>query len=120
MLEAGDRLEQQCTRGVAAHRILVPVLAELGPDHFDCEEHRRLREELVCRRPDGDPELNARAASEGIDERTAQELLLRLKERRIRRELSDADPARTIELQASLAKILAAVEDLAASQAFSR
>ena len=65
-------------------------------------------------------ELDARATSEGIDERTAEQLLLRLRERQIRRELSDADPARTMELQASLAKILATVEELAAAQAFSR
>jgi len=46
--------------------------------------------------------------------------LLRLRERQIRRELGDADPARTLELQASLAKIVATVEELAAAQAFSR
>ena len=34
-------------------------------------------------------------------------------------ELGDADPARTLELQASLAKIVATVEELAAAQAFS-
>jgi hypothetical protein len=65
-------------------------------------------------------ELDARAAAEGIDERTAEELLLRLRERRIRRELIDADPSRTLELQAALARILAAVEELAAAQPLSR
>jgi len=95
------------------------ILAELGPDHFDSEEHRRLRQELVAG-GSTDPELDAVAVAEGIDERTAQELLLRLKERRIRRELSDADPSRTIELQGALAKILEAVEELATAQLTAR
>jgi hypothetical protein len=126
LLEAGERLEQNALAGVAAHPTLVPVLAELGPEHFDGEQHRRLREQLVSGgEPDEDlvglvAELDARATSEGIDERTAEQLLLGLRARRIKRELSDADPARTMELQASLAKIQATVEELAASQAFSR
>jgi DNA primase len=126
LLDAGERLEQNALAGVAAHLALVPVLAELGPEHFDREEHRRLREQLVSGgEPDAElvglvAELDARATSEGIDERTAEQLLLRLRERQIRRELSDADPARTLELQASLAKIVATVEELASAQAFSR
>jgi DNA primase len=119
LLDAGDRLERNALAGVTAHRSLLPVLAELGPEHFDSEEHRRLREELVAG-ASADPELDARAVSEGIDERTAQELLLRLKQRRIRRQLIDADPARTIELQGALAKILEAVEDLATAQLTAR
>jgi DNA primase len=126
LLDAGERLEQNALAGVAAHPALLSVLAELGPEHFDGEKHRRLREQLVSGgEPDAElvglaAELDARATSEGIDERTAEQLLLRLRERQIRRELSDADPARTLELQASLAKIVATVEELAASQAFSR
>jgi DNA primase len=126
LLDAGERLEQNALAGVAAHPALLPVLAELGPEHFDGADHRRLREQLVSGgEPDAElvglaAELDARATSEGIDERTAEQLLLRLRERQIRRELSDADPARTLELQASLAKIVATVEELAASQAFSR
>ena len=119
LLDAGARLERDALAGVTAHRSLVPILAELGPEHFDSDEHRRLRDDLV---KDGraDPELDARAAAEGIDERTAEELLLRLRERRIRRELADADPARTLELQATLAKIHDAVEQLASAQVISR
>ena len=119
LLDAGDRLERYALAGVVAHRTLVPILAELGPEHFDSGEHRALRESLISGGAI-DPELDARAAAEGIDERTAEELLLRLRERRIRRELADADPARTLELQAALAKIRAAVEDLAASQSLAR
>jgi DNA primase len=119
LLDAGARLERNALAGVTAHRSLVPVLAELGPEHFDSEDHRRLRDELVAGGA-ADPELDARAASEGIDERTAEELLLRLRERRIRRELSDADPARTLELQATLARIRDAIEQLASAQPISR
>jgi DNA primase len=126
LLDAGERLERNALAGVAAHRSLVSVLAELGPEHFDSDLHRRIRNQLLSgAEPESDlvgvvAELDARAASEGIDERTAQELLLRLKERRIRRELTDADPARTIELQGALAKILDAVEELASAQLLAR
>jgi DNA primase len=119
LLDAGSRLERNALAGVTAHRSLVPVLAELGPEHFDSEDHRRLREQLVGG-GERDPELDARAAAEGIDERTAEELLLRLRERRIRRELADADPARTLELQATLAKIRQAIEQLASAQPIPR
>jgi len=126
LLDAGERLEQNALAGVAAHRSLIPILAELGPEHFDREDLRRLREQLLSgAEPEGDlvgllAELDARATSEGIDERTAEQLLLRLRERQIRRELIDADPARTLELQASLARIHSTVEELAAAQVFSR
>src|SRR5213594_3605120 len=126
LLDAGERLERNALAGVAVHRSLVAVLAELGPEHFDSDLHRRVRGLLLGETAD-DPELvgalaelDARAAADGIDERTAEELLLRLRERRIRRELADADPSRTLELQAALAKIRTAVEELAAAQALSR
>ncbi|MFY9579910.1 MAG: DNA primase [Gaiellaceae bacterium] len=126
LLDAGDRLERNALAGVAVHRSLVPVLAELGPEHFDSDLHRRVRGLLLGETAE-DPELvgalaelDARAAADGIDERTAEELLLRLRERRIRRELADADPSRTLELQAALAKIRTAVEELAAAQPLSR
>jgi DNA primase len=119
LLDAGARLERDALAGVTAHRSLVPILAELGPEHFDSEEHRRLRDQLLSG-GELDPELDARAAAEGIDERTAEELLLRLRERLIRRELSDADPARTLELQATLARIRSAIEQLASAQPISR
>src|SRR5439155_20559583 len=37
LLDAGDRLERNALAGVTAHRALVPVLAELDPEHFDSE-----------------------------------------------------------------------------------
>src|SRR4051812_27110865 len=67
LLDAGERLEQNALAGVAAHPALVPVLAELGPEHFDGEQHRRLRDQLVSGgEPDAElvglvAELDARA-----------------------------------------------------------
>ena len=90
----------------------------MSPDHFDNELHRRLRANLV----DGGEaeadlvpliaELDARAAADAIDEATGKELLLRLRERMLRRELADADPERTKELQEQLEKVRAAVGEL--------
>jgi len=126
LLDAGDRLERNALAGVAVHRSLLPVLTELGPEHFDSDLHRGVRG-LVLGETADEPELvwlieeyYARASADGIDERTAEELLLRLRERRIRRELAEADPARTLELQAALAKIRTAVEELAAAQPLSQ
>ncbi len=118
LLDAGERLERNALAGVAAHPALTEVLADLGPEHFDSEEHRQLRDRVLG--GDRDPELDARAAAEGIDKRTAEQLLLNLRERQIRRELTEADPARTLELQATLAKIREAAEELASAQPISR
>ena len=118
LINAGERLEREALAGCVAHSELVPVLAEMSPDHFDNELHRRLRANLV----DGGEaeadlvpliaELDARAAADAIDEATGKELLLRLRERMLRRELADADPERTKELQEQLEKVRAAVGEL--------
>jgi DNA primase len=119
LLEKGSRLERDALAGVAAHPGLREMLAELSPEHFDSELHRRAREHLL---EPGEPdeelvpllaELDARAATEGIDEETAKELLLRLRERQVRRELGSADLERTKELQEQLAKIRATAANLA-------
>ncbi len=119
VIEAGDRLERRALAGCLAHPELGKALVEIGPEHFDSELHRRLRARIL------DPslaatdlvpleaDLDALAAAEGIDEETARELLLRLRERYLRRELAAADPARTMELQGQLERIRAAVSDLA-------
>jgi DNA primase len=126
LLGAGDRRERDALAGVVAHPGLERILGELGPEHFDSELHRRVREYLLHGGEADEElvgflaELDARGAAEGIDERTAEELLLRLRERQIRRELGEADQARTLELQAALAKIHAAVENLASAQALER
>jgi DNA primase len=118
LIDAGDRLEREALAGCIAHAELLPVLAEMSEDHFDDERHRRLRANLV----DGGEaeadlvpliaELDARAAADAIDEATGKELLLRLHERKLRRELADADFERTKELQEQLEKVRAAVGEL--------
>src|SRR5207245_3788459 len=55
LLDAGERLERSALAGVAPHRSLVPVLAELGPEHFDSDRHAALRDQLVAgTEPEGD------------------------------------------------------------------
>jgi len=120
LLEKGARLERDALAGVAAHPALRELLAELSPEHFDSELHRRGREHLL--EPGAPPadellpllaELDSRAATEGIDQETAKELLLRLRERQVRRELETADLERTKELQEQLEKIRATAANLA-------
>jgi DNA primase len=118
LIDAGERLEREGLAGVIAHPELVRLLVEMTPDHFDSELHRRLRQHLVEEgEADADlvpliAELDARAAAEGIDEATGTELLLRLRERHLRRELSGADPEHMKELQEALEKVRAAVGEL--------
>jgi DNA primase len=118
VLSAGHRLERDALAGVVAHPHLVAALGDLAPDHFDDDLHRRVRAHLV-ERGEAEPdlvallaELDARAGSEGIDDETAKELLLRLRERRLRRELQSAEPERAKELQAALTQIQEAVGGL--------
>jgi len=117
LLVAGDRLERDVLAACVAHPSLVRGLAELSADHFDSEVNRRFRDALVTGRDDPEltalrAELDARAAQDGIDQRTGQELLLRLRERTLKRELAGADLARTTELQAHLAKVRQALAEL--------
>ena len=117
LLDAGDRLERDVLASCVAHAALVPYLAELSADHFDSDSNRRFRDVLVTGRDDPElialrAELDARAAQEALDERTGKELLLRLRERKLKRDLSGADLARTTELQAHLAKVRQALAEL--------
>jgi len=117
-LDASTKLERNALAGVLAHPELRRLLAELTPDHFYDPVHRALRAHIV----DGEPldpdgvgllaELDARAVSEGIDESTGTELLLRLREREMRRELQHSDPLRTKELQEALQRLLERVAAL--------
>ncbi|MGH3072822.1 MAG: DNA primase [Gaiellaceae bacterium] len=119
MLEKGERLERNALAACVLHPPLVKLIAELAPDHFDSELHRRFRallvdggeedEQLIALRA----ELDARAAREGLDERTGKELLLNLRERRLRRELARAELDRVKELQTQLARVREAVAELA-------
>ncbi|HEX4746192.1 MAG TPA: DNA primase [Gaiellaceae bacterium] len=117
LLEAGDRLERDVLAACVAHPALVTYLAELSADHFDTEAYRRFGAALVAGRDDPEltalrAELDARAAQEALDERTGKELLLRLRERKLKRDLAGADLARTTELQAHLAKVRQALAEI--------
>jgi DNA primase len=117
LLGGGDRLERDALAACLAHSSLVRGLAELTPEHFDSEPNRRFRAALVAKRDDPEltalkAELDARAAQEAIDERTGTELLLQLRERKLKRDLASADLARTTELQAHLVRVRQALAEL--------
>jgi DNA primase len=119
VLAAGERLERDALAGCVAHPELVTLLAELAPEHFDTELHRRARAHLL--EPGAPPadlvpllaELDARAATEGINEQRAKELLLRLRERDLERRLATADLGETVELKAALTRVREAASSLA-------
>jgi len=91
-------------------------LGDLEP--FDIELHRRGRAHLLePGEADRDlvqflAELDARADAEGIDEATTKELLLNLRERKLRRELQSADLEHTKELQEALERLRSAATNL--------
>src|SRR5262252_8539866 len=111
LLDAGQRLERSALAGVAAHESLLPELELLGPEHFDDELHRRARAYLLGQEAaDGEltallAELYALRDEEEITLETASQLLLRLRERQLQRELASADDDRLVELQQALAKL---------------
>jgi DNA primase len=117
LLDAADRREVEVLAACVAHPSLVPYLAELSADHFDSDVNRRFRDMLVTGCDDPEltalrAELDARAAQEALDERTGKELLLRLRDRKLKRDLASADLAQTTELQAQLAKVRQALAEL--------
>jgi len=117
LLDAGLRLEREALAGVVAHPELVRMLAELDETHFDDELHRRVRAHLVDGSTDEQviallAELDARASAAGIDARTGEQLLLRLRERRIERELTRGEERRLPELQRGLARVREAIREL--------
>jgi len=119
LLDAGERLELDGLAGVRKYPQLGRVLAELGPSHFDDPLNRRAVSVLVGVE-DPDPELtrllaglDARAEAEGIDEQRAEQLLLRLRERKLQRELAEAEEARFPDLQQALAKVRQRIREFA-------
>jgi len=119
LLDAGQRLERSALAGVAAYPKLNRFLQELGPEHFDDDLHRRARAHLL-----GDDvadgtltpllaELYALADVEQIDEQTAEQLLLRLRERRLARQLQEAQPDHLLELQQRLREVREAIREFA-------
>lgn len=121
VLDASAKLERNALAGALAHERLRPLLAELTPEHFYDPTHRALRAHIADGAPlDEDAvgllaELDARAEAEGIDDATGEELLWRLRERELRRELQHADPTRTKELQDALQKLLERVAALSSA-----
>ncbi len=120
LLDAGIRLEREALAAVVAYPDLADALAGLGAEHFVLDQHRRLRAALIARiEPDADlvpllAALDATASSEGITRPTGTEMLLRLRERKLRRDLQgETDLARATELQAHLAKVRQALIELA-------
>jgi DNA primase len=111
LLDAGARLERSALAGVAAHESLLPDLELLGPEHFDDELHRRARAYLLGQEAaDGEltallAELYALPEKEEITVETASQLLLRLRERSLERELARADGEHLVELQQRLAAL---------------
>jgi DNA primase len=108
VLDASTKLEQNALAGAFRHESLRPLLTQLTPDHFYEPLHREVRAHII----DGSPldaagtlllaELDARAEAEGIDETTGEELLWRLRERELRRELQHAPAERLKELTEAL------------------
>jgi DNA primase len=111
LLEAGPRLERQALAGVAAHESLLRELELVGPEHFDDELHRRARACLLGQEQDDGEltalfaELYATADEEQITFESGEQLLLKLRERKLERELAKADGAALIELQQALVKV---------------
>ncbi len=120
VLEAGLQRERDLLAAVVRNPSLLPELGALTPDHFADGVHRRFREALVSGGPEDDElvalraELGARAERDAIDERTGRELLLRVHEQKLRRELKQggADLVRATALQAQLAKVRTALAEL--------
>jgi DNA primase catalytic core len=111
VLDAGTRLERSALAGVAAHESLLPDLELLGPEHFDDELHRRARAYLLGQET-ADAALTALLAElfamgdeEELTLETATQLLLRLRERAVQRELAGADGERLVELQQRLSAL---------------
>ena len=112
VLDASVKLERSALAGVLAHPDLRSVLSEMTAEHFYSPVHRALRSHIVSGEPLEEEtsallaELDARATLEGIDRATAEELLIRLRERELRRELRGAEPARIEELSERLTRLL--------------
>ena len=122
MLAIAERLERDVLAACVAHPALLQLLGEISPEHFETEVHRRFRDQLLDGGDDGDlvglkAELDARVAREGIDERTGRQLLLRLRERRLRKDAVEADPGRQREVAEAIERVRAAIEELSVERA---
>jgi DNA primase len=117
VLDAGDRLERDVLAACLAFPALADALRKMSPDHFDSELHRQLRAVILKEESPDDvvaelAELDAVAGTEMINQASAREFLLRLRERYLKRRLTDASPEETMELQRKLLEIREAVAEL--------
>jgi DNA primase len=119
LLEAGHRLERSALGGVAVHPTLNRYLEKLSPEHFDLEIHRRARAHLLGEEvADAEltpliDELYALAGMEDINVQAAEQMLLRLQERHLQRQLNEALPNHMGELQQRLAQVRTAIREFA-------
>jgi len=118
VMDAGNRLERDVLAACIAFPELIEELRRVTADHFDSDLHRRLRDAILEGGPQEEivpafAELDAVAATEGINEATAKQLVLNLQERYLRRRLNDAPLEETSELQRRLIEIREAVAELA-------
>ena len=119
LLDAGRRLERSALAGVAAHESLRPLLEALGPEHLDDELHRRARAHLLGEEAaDAEltpllAELYALADEEELTVETGEQLLLRLRERRLQRELAEADGEQLVDLQHRLLELREQIREFA-------
>jgi DNA primase len=119
LLDAGARLERSALAGVAAHDELKRFLVELGPEHFQDPLHRRARAYLLGEEQADEEltallaELYARADEDEITLAVAQQLLLRLHERRLQDELRNAPAERQQSLAQRVAELREEIESLA-------
>jgi DNA primase len=115
LLDRDERLERNALAAAFAYESVRRHLGDLPEQDFDDPVHRAIRNHLVNGTPLDDAghglvaELDARLQAEGIDEATGKELLFRIAQRQIRRELPTASNERLTELQDALRKIKEAV-----------
>ena len=118
LVDAGDLLERSALAGIRAHPELARFLGDLASDHFDADLHRRAARAIAAGEEDEElmplfAELDARAEAEAIDEETAKQLLLRLRERRLRRQIAEAEGDVLRELQHKLEDVREAFRQFA-------
>jgi DNA primase len=114
--EPGLRLEREALAGCAFHPELKPMLAELSPEHFENPELRELRSRVLATTNGEDPEVSAlRAQAEAIelDAVATKIALLRLRERRLRRQVARSDRSEVRELHEQLRRVREAIDELA-------
>ena len=122
IVERGERLERDALAACLTNPTLAALLAEISPEHFYSSSHQRFRNALVQGSVDDDllplkAQLDAVAASEGLDERVGRQLLLRLRERHLKTEAASVDPRLKQEVAEQLLRVRAAIEELSVERA---